>query len=359
MICVTYWVGRKAPVIEANEVATKQQTCCPEKDDQAEAVSLARWRHSRLWRMISLLLAVTAMGLSSYYIAIKFISSIRQAAGGHLQTHPWSIAFSFVITLTCVLLGGLIWRFVLHGLGIQLAWRACFHSHLLSIPGAYLPGYGWRYAGKAYLTQQLGIPLGLASCAVLVELIESEMARGVMALTTARQAFLDSFLGGALVPYIWALRLISWGMLLISPLALERSVAWAKKRRWRPWADIKINKRSLWLALILMCLTFLLYGIGFSILLGTARALTLEGLGAAIFSTSSSLAISLMLFFVPAGLSVRESVIIYTLEGVFPEATVTMGALVSRGVLIAAEVVGALIGSWLELSSRKHAHPKE
>jgi hypothetical protein len=121
---------------------------------------------------------------------------------------------------------------------------------------------------------------------------------------------------------------------------------------------MSIDKRALWLALGVMCITFVLYGAGFAVLLGAASELTLDGLAAAIFSTSSSSAISLIMFFVPAGLSVRESVIIYTLEGVFPEAMVTVGALVSRGVLVVAEVVGSLVGSWLALSGRRRSSPK-
>jgi len=329
-----------------------------EGGDQAELTPFARWRRSRLWRVASVVLAVVAIGLSSYYVVIKLVSSIRQMAGEHLQVRPWPVAISFMITFVCVLLGAVVWHLVLRGVGARLGLRACAQSHLLSIPGAYLPGYGWRYAGKAYLTQRQGVPLGLASCAVLVELVESEAARAVMALTTARRAFLGSFLGGALVPYQWGLCVLGWGALLVLPLALERGVAWAKRRGRRPWSDMSIDKGALWLALGVMCFTFVLYGAGFSILLGEASALTLNGLAAAIFSTSSSLAISLLMFFVPAGLSVRESVIIYTLEGVFPAAMVTVGALVSRGVLVAAEVVGALVGSWLALRGRQRSSPK-
>jgi hypothetical protein len=329
-----------------------------EGGDQAEPTFFTRWRRSRVWRVASVVLAVVAIGLSSYYVVIKLASSIRQMAGERLQVRPWPVAISFAMTLACVLLGGLVWYLVLRGVGAQLGLRACTQSHLLSTLGAYLPGYGWRYAGKAYLTQRQGIPLGLASCAVLVELVESEAARGVLALTTAPRAFLASFLGGALVPYAWGLRVLGWGALLVLPLALERGVVWAKRRGRRPWSDMSIDKRALWLALGVMCITFVLYGAGFAVLLGAASELTLDGLAAAIFSTSSSSAISLIMFFVPAGLSVRESVIIYTLEGVFPEAMVTVGALVSRGVLVVAEVVGSLVGSWLALSGRRRSSPK-
>lgn len=341
-----------------DEANTDSRPTSAERGDQAEATLFAQWRRSRLWRVASVVLAVVAIGLSSYYVVIKLVSSFRQIAWGHLQVRPWPVVISFIITLACVLLGVVVWGLVLRGVGVRLGLRACAQSHLLSIPGAYLPGYGWRYAGKAYLTQRQGIPLGLASCAVLVELIESEAARGVLAFTTVQQAFLGSFLGGALVPYVWGLRVLGWGALLVLPLALERGVAWAKRRGRRPWSDMNIDKGSLWLALGVMCFTFVLYGVGFSILLGAASALTLDGLAAAIFSTSSSLAISLLMFFVPAGLSVRESVIIYTLEGVFPAAMVTVGALVSRGVLVAAEVVGSLIGSWLALRGRRRSSPK-
>jgi hypothetical protein len=68
---------------------------------------------------------------------------------------------------------------------------------------------------------------------------------------------------------------------------------------------------------------------------------------AAIFSTSISWVLSLLVFFVPGGLGVRESVIIYTLGNVLPESIAVMGALTSRAILILAELSGALIGVWM------------
>jgi len=55
---------------------------------------------------------------------------------------------------------------------------------------------------------------------------------------------------------------------------------------------------------------------------------------------------------VPAGLGVRESVVILTLQGVLPDAIVALLALLNRLVLIVAEVMGALLGSGIALRER-------
>ena len=106
------------------------------------------------------------------------------------------------------------------------------------------------------------------------------------------------------------------------------------------------------MALAIMCFTWLLYGVSFSLLVKSFYDIAPGEIGNVVFSTTTSFLVSLLMFFVPAGIGVRESVVIYMLEPTLPAAIVTVSALSSRATLLLAELLGALMGSWMSVRRR-------
>lgn len=308
---------------------------------------LARFRHSRKCRLISTTLAIIAIALSSHYVLTRFLKAIRQIASLHLQMRPGLLLFSFFVTIICVSLGGIIWALVLRGVGGAVKWQVCMHSHLLANIGGYLPGYGWKFVGKAYLVQCEGVPMRLVSLAVLLEFAGLAATRAVIAITTLPPALLLDLGWNAVIPHLWWLRIGIWVLLLTLPLVLERVVLWLQSRDRQRWGNLVIKKGNLWLALLIMCFTWSLYGAGHALLIQSLHNTAFQQVQGIVFSTTVSFLISLLVFFVPGGIGIRESVLIYTLESTFPNVIVTVSALMSRLVLLLAEAIGALVGSWM------------
>jgi hypothetical protein len=210
--------------------------------------------------------------------------------------------------------------------------------------GGYLPGYGWKHLGKALLAQRQGVPLARASSAVLIEFAGLALTRAVVALSSISVATLEAWGMAGVGPYLGALRGAAWLALLGAPWLLERGVAWLARRRPPRGGSLAIRKGALWGAMALMCATWVLFGLGLAVLLEAVQSLSGAQFLVAIFATTTSFLASLLVFFVPAGIGVRESVLILALGNALPEATVTAGTLLSRVILILAEIGGALIG---------------
>ena len=320
------------------------------KNDITAVGKVRRWRNSPAGRAIMALVALVAVALSAYYVVSKLAASLRQITTMHLVPR-WSYALAaLAVTLVCVFLGGIIWHLVLRGVGQDLGWRTCMRAHLLANLGGYLPGYGWKFVGKAYLIQRAGVPVAWVSFAVLLEFAGLAVSRAVVALSALPPAFLNRF-GWEIKPgALWLSRSMAWALLLAVPWLLQILLRYlpqaARLRR------TQIRPRPLALASLLMCFTWLLYGLGFALLTRAIFDVGPEHLASLVFSTTTSFLVSLLMFFVPAGLGVRESVLIFTLEGLLPDAIITLGALLSRVVLIIAEVLGALAGSWMGLRER-------
>jgi uncharacterized membrane protein YbhN (UPF0104 family) len=316
----------------------------PPPEETPRASLWARWRQRRGWRIATTGAATVLVALSVYYIAAKLVPNVPQILALRAQLRLGPVVGSLVLTLLCGLLGGPIWYLVLRGVGGRLALRECTRAHLLANLGGYLPGYGWKHLGKALLAQRQGVPLARASSAVLIEFAGLALTRAVVALSSISVATLEAWGMAGVGPYLGALRGAAWLALLGAPWLLERGVAWLARRRPPRGGSLAIRKGALWGAMALMCATWVLFGLGLAVLLEAVQSLSGAQFLVAIFATTTSFLASLLVFFVPAGIGVRESVLILALGNALPEATVTAGTLLSRVILILAEIGGALIG---------------
>ena len=322
------------------------------KSEPADPGWLTSLRRSRSWMLVSAALAVLAIGASSYYLVTKFLDAVRQIASLNVRVRPLFLLLSLLTTMACVFLGGIIWTLVLRGVGATAEWDAGMRSHLLANLGGYLPGYGWQLVGKGYLTGRQGVPMGLVSFAVALEFAGLAITRAAVALTTMPQSALIAARWDPIIPYVPWMRIAAWCLLFSSPFLLQGVSLWVRRGNPGRQSHLSMNKSLLWLVLAIMCFNWLLYGVGFALLIHSLYDIAPRQVGTIVFSTTTSFLVSLLMFFVPAGIGVRESVMIYTLERTLPAAIVTVSALASRAVLLLAELLGALVGSWMSLRSR-------
>ena len=299
------------------------------------------WRQSRAFSVVGVVVGAVAFALASYYVATKVIDGLRQLGDLTLQVRILPATISLALVLICVLSGSLLWKLVLAGLGARVTMRECLHSHLLANLGGYLPGYGWKYVGKGYLTQRAGVPAGTASLAVLTEFGGLALTRTAVALTTLPATFAERL---GLPPIVGFLRLAGWVPAAAAPWILVAVVSRVRRGNPGRWPGVQLDIAALYLALAVMCLNWVLYGIGFAFIVEAVQIVSLSEFPTILFATTSSFLVSLVLFFIPAGLAVRESVVIFVLEGVLSGPVVTAAALLSRLILVIVELLGALLG---------------
>lgn len=299
------------------------------------------------WRTVMLMLGLTIFGLSIYYVVKNLLDNMQEVAELQMRLSPWPIALSFAITLLCVFLAATAWHFILKGFGATIRWRTCSSIYPIAAIGRYLPGYIWRHLSMAYLTEQEGVRLRTVSLAMLWEFVQIEATRVALALTTVSPILIPAFPENRLQSsHLWCGRIAFWAALLSSPLLLTPFLQW-KTQYVKRHSDNTPHKGYLWLGMALHLMGNLLYGIGFAVLLTAVQPIGSHQFAAAIFSTSFSWLLSLLAFFVPGGLGVRESIMIYILSNVFPQPVAIAGTLMSRAILLLAELCGALIGLYM------------
>jgi hypothetical protein len=293
---------------------------------------LSTWRASRWGRRLALAAGLLLAGLSIAYVAPRFAEGVRSLDPAVLSRAWAPLAISVALTILCVLLGGVIWRLILAGLGYPLDWRRCLSMHTTSNLAGYVPGYAWKYLGKAYLTTQAGVPAAAVGTALGLEFGGLLLTGGVVALATVPDGFVVPALGAVPTAAARLAALAGTAGLVAAPWAAR---AWLQ-RMSRP---ARVRSLYLGIALVAMLGSWLTWGIAFGYLVSALAPLPAWGWGVSVFALAVSYIATLVAFFVPGGLGVREGIMVYTLGVVIAPGLAATAAVAARFTLLASEVL--------------------
>jgi hypothetical protein len=294
---------------------------------------LARHRWLRLGLQLAVLLACLA------YLALN----LRDAGDLLARLRPdWLLLLAaWILTTAAVYLGALAWWFTLLALGLQAGLLASLRVHLQSNLVKYLPGYAWQLVGKAYLSRRMGLPVGQVGLALAIELAQLAASGALLAAWLFPQSLLSRWIATPrLVEQLSQLRWIApvllAALVLIVPLGLEA----LRRRGYRALAGLRPG----WYVASLSAVVagWMLFGLAFWCLGAALVPLSTSSLGLFIFTLASSVLLGLAVLFVPGGLGVRESIMVYVLSvaGLTPAMAVVTAALSRLSVLLA-ELAGA------------------
>jgi hypothetical protein len=87
-----------------------------------------------------------------------------------IQLNIPSLALSLGVTIIAVFLGGVGFYLTLQAFRIPIKWDEAINIHLQTNLAKYIPGYAWQLLGKAYLTRNAGVSVGVVGLAMIVEL---------------------------------------------------------------------------------------------------------------------------------------------------------------------------------------------
>jgi len=293
------------------------------------------WRP--IWRVTWRLSGLALIGLSLYYAYRVVGTDLRDLDLSAVRVLWGPLVLSVLLTVVCVGLGGRVWQLVLQSAGHSLSLGACLRVQTTSNMAKYLPGYAWQLLGKGYLTSRAGVPAGEATIVLLIELALSLLTAALVAwgfLPVGNAPPALSFV----TPGLWwgGLALLTAAVLAL-PWVAGRALIWLSARMRRPSA-LEIRGRYLWRAALCLVGSWLLFGLSYALTTRALYVVDIEYLPIAIFVLSMSFVVSLLTPFVPAGLGVREGVMIYALVSLLPGDVAALVAVASRVSLVLSEV---------------------
>ncbi len=265
------------------------------------------------------------------------------SVGPDLARMPvWAVLASVGFVLLGLVPTLAAWRTLLSDLGSDLAVRPSVGVFFVGQLGKYLPGSLWVVLAQSDLAARHGIPRRRTAVVALVQVgisIVVGLALGVLAVP----AFVS---GGRNRLWLLALVALPIGAVVLYPAVLNRVVARALRVLRREPLEHDFSGRAVGVAAVASVLAWLLIGLHLWVLAVALHAPPGRTLLAAVFGYVLAASVGLLVVFTPAGLGARDVMVVLTLGSVMPRSAATAAAIVSRFVVLVADVVAGGAG-WL------------
>jgi uncharacterized membrane protein YbhN (UPF0104 family) len=254
----------------------------------------------------------------------------------------WAVVASVAFILLGLVPTVVAWRILLADLGSDLAVRPSIGVFFIGQLGKYLPGSLWVVLAQSELAARHGVPRRRTAVVALVQVgisIVVGLALGVLAV--------PAFVSGR-QNRIWLLALVAVpiGAAILYPPILNRVVAYGLRILRREPLEHDFSGRAVTGAAGASVVAWLLIGMHLWVLAVALHAPPGRTVLAATFGYVLAASVGLLVVFTPAGLGARDVMVVLTLSSVMPRSAATAAAIVSRFVVLVADIIAAAVG-WL------------
>ncbi len=276
-----------------------------------------------------------------------------------VKTYRWScdyplLALSLGVMLVFLSLYAWQWRFALQKLGAAIGFFRVLRIYFVANLSRYIPGTVWQFMGWFYLLEQEGVgPVQTLTGMTINQVLQNMtgLALAFVVLASLRTAELSE----RLLPF---LVLIPLGLIAVQPPVLERLLNWGLRLFRRGPVAITLSPWDLTRFIALHLLIWLGYGLAFYLFIRALYPVPLAQLPALAGIFAGAWVLGFLSFLAPAGLGVREGILVYLLSFYLPPPVTIVVAMLSRLWVTGAELMGMALAFGLDGLSRSHCHPE-
>ncbi len=252
----------------------------------------------------------------------------------------WAVAAALVLMLLGLVPTVAAWRILLADLGSPVPWPAAVGVFFVGQLGKYLPGSLWVVLAQSDLAARHGVPRRRTAVVGLVQVgisIVVGLAMGVLAVPAL-------VAGGVNKAWLVTLVALPVGAAILHPPILNRVVAVGLRVLRREPLEHEFSRRAVAGAAVVSAVAWFLIGMQLWVLAVGLDAPPGRALLAAGFGYALAASIGLLIVVVPAGLGARDVAIVLTLSTMMPRSAATAVAIVSRFVVLVADLIAACAG---------------
>lgn len=250
------------------------------------------------------------------------------------QLSWWATALAVVASFLYVFLTMLSWRSLLNGVGAPVRHRPAATVFFTSQVAKYLPGGVWNFVAAAEAGVEHQISRRRSLTVLMTSMLVSILTGLVFAVLT-----LAVGPGGVRSDYGWTALFLPVLALLLAPPVLNRVISLALRLLHREPLETDMTWRALGAAVLWSLLAWLVAGLQVWLML-TAMGMD-ASIGTFLLATGGyalAWTVGFLVFFVPAGIGVREVVLGAVLAGHLTQGAALAVILLSRILLTIADV---------------------
>jgi uncharacterized membrane protein YbhN (UPF0104 family) len=298
----------------------------------------------RLVRHGFVVAVVVAIAVTLWRLRDQVVESLSEIS-------PALVVLSLVLGVLGAWLPGVVWRDLLADQGFPTGRAAGQRAFFIAQLGKYLPGGIWSLVAQVAMARDLKIPGRQAATATFLTLAFSIISALLVAAVTLPIAFPDD-----VAAYWWVFLAVPVLLVLLHPRSIEWWSGTAFRLLRRPGEPVRLSWPVLLRATGLLIASWLALGAHFGVLVSEVG----DGSAAEWLLSIGVFALAWVAGFLvviaPAGAGVREAALVLGFSGVLPAGVVLALAVLSRVLLVVADVL--LAGVFVlagRISSRRAA----
>lgn len=305
--------------------------------------------------MKKVLAILRSPGFRAFFMAAAVAAAVWAVVGNWAEVSDavgrlslWQVAVSLGVSILFVWLTMLAWRVILNDAGEPVKEGPARRIFFVSQVAKYLPGSVWNFVAAA----EMGADYNISRRRSVTVLLMSILVSVLTGLTLASIAFV--FGPSALIDrYWWALLVIPVLLLVLYPPILNGLVTRALTMLGRDGIGKPFSGRAIAVAAAWSILSWIVAGLQvWLILTGLGNDPAFQTYLLTLGGYALAWVVGFLVFFVPAGVGVREVVLGASLAGLVPAGDVVVVVLLSRILFTLADLVLGLAAS---ISIRKEA----
>lgn len=289
---------------------------------------------SRWFRASFMVIAVVAAIWAVIRQWDSFVTALSQLSW-------WSASLATIASFAYVYLTMLSWRSLLNGLGQPVSTRAASTIFFTSQVAKYLPGGVWNFVAAAEAGVEHQISRRRSVTVLLTSMLVSILSGMVFAVLTLLVGP-----GGVRTDYGWTAVFLPILAVLLAPPVLNRLIGLLLRMTRREPLETQLTWKHLGIAVLWSFAAWLLSGFQVWLIL---TAMGMEAtIGSFLLATGGyalAWTVGFLVFFVPAGVGIREVVLGAVLAGHLGQGAVLAVILLSRILLTLADIGWGLLAS--------------
>lgn len=280
--------------------------------------------------LIKAIIAITIIFFIIRYVKIN-VNGLNKF---EFRFNYYYLTISFIILLIYILNQSFLWYYITVQNNCNIDLKTSIISRVYSEFGKYVPGKVFGYAMLLYVYSKANQSKILVAICMFLELLASVLAVSLIFLFSIFFTDIPVFEKYRIV----ALVLLVFFFILIHPKILNCFSDIFLKIAKREPVKLNMTYYQLLKIITLYVANFMVFGIAFVIFINSIYPVAFSNYLFITGTTAGAGLVGLFAIFVPAGLGVREGVMVFTLSLIIPPAFAGIIALTSRIWLILGEV---------------------
>lgn len=285
--------------------------------------------------VVKISVLIIVLIFSGFYLADQYNELVNTLAD--LEVDIWLLVFALFLVVLTVFMGTLTWWSILSWLNFQRDWLLTAKGYAYSALAKYIPGFIWQFAGRAYFSAELSIPIKFIGLGIIIELVLTTIIGGTLAgiafILSGQEYFSEITILRILIPLITLLLVI---LLIKLPDLVERII--------RKYADdvIEFNKKYLFQGMLFNLMGWLLMSLAYFLIVNSFGVDDFGFISAMFFHTTSFFAGTIALPF-PNGLVIREAILVLLGGETLGEHLLVVSSILFRILILIGEAILTVI----------------